>query len=197
MKRQLSYQLSDTDLLTTLGTKDTRIVPYDEIHQYKTLDDLFGKDNRLIILYISSVNGNSTSGHWTSLSRVHRNGKNIIEFNDSYSHPPDEALKFIPKSIKNKTHQNKNYLTKLLYDYSLIPGNEIHFNEEKMQRMGGNIATCGRHIMNRLYFYKVPLNKYQKVFERLKKNNIDLDQASVLISNYLMNKSNNNTMKTS
>ena len=192
MNRELSYQLSDDDLLHVLGTKDTRIVPYSEIHQYKTLDDLFGKDNRLIILYISSVDGNTTSGHWTCLSRVHRNGKNIIEFNDSYSHMPDEALKFIPKSIKKQTYQDKNYLTKLLYDYSLIPGNEIHYNEEKMQRMGEDISTCGRHIMNRLYFYKVPLEKYQKLFEQLKGKNIDLDKASVYISNYLMNKSHNN-----
>lgn len=188
MNRQLSYQLSDTDLLNVLGTKDTRVVPYSEIYQYKNLDDLFGKDNRLIILYISSVNGNSTSGHWCSLSRIHRNGKNIIEFNDSYSNPPDEALKFIPKSIKKKTHQDQNYLTKLLYNYSLIPGNEIHYNEEKMQRMGGNISTCGRHVMNRLYFYKIPLEKYQQLFERLKNNKVDLDEASVIISNYLMNK---------
>lgn len=188
MNQELSKLLSDDDLLGVLN-KDTRIVPYNEIHQYKTLDDLFGQDNRLIILYISSVQGNSTSGHWCTLLRTHRNGKNIIEFDDPYGTMPDEALKHIPKSIKNKTGQDKNYLTKLLYDYSLNPNNEIHFNELKMQRMSNDISTCGRHVMNRAYFYKIPLEKYQQIFERLRKNNVDLDQASVFISNYLMDKS--------
>jgi len=190
MNQQLSKLLSDDDILSVLGTKDTRILPYDEINQYKTLDELFGQYNRLIILYISSVHGNTTSGHWTLLTRINRNGKNIIEFQDSYGSMPDEALKHIPKSIKNKTNQNKNYLTKLLYDYSLIPGNEIHYNQLKMQKMGGNISTCGRHLLNRAYFYKVPLEKYQQLFERLKEKNIDLDEASVYISNYLMNNNN-------
>ena len=189
MNQQLAKLLSDTDILSVLGTKDTRVVPYSEIHQYKTLDDLFGKDNRLIILYISSVNGSNTSGHWTSLSRIHRNGKNIIEFNDSYSNKPDQALDFIPKSIKKQTNQNRNYLTKLLYDYSLIPGNEIHYNELKMQKVGSGISTCGRHQLNRLYFFRIPLEKYQKLFEQLKNKGFDLDQASVYISNYLMDKS--------
>ena len=185
----VSKLLSDTDLLSVLN-KDTRVVPYSEIHQYKTLDDLFGDDNRLIILYISSVDGGSTSGHWCILLRTHRKGKNIIEFDDPYRTMPDEALKHIPKSIKNKTYQDKNYLTKLLYDYSLIPGNEIHYNQLKMQRMGNDISTCGRHVMNRAYFFRIPLEKYQQLFERLRKNNVDLDEASVLISNYLMNKYN-------
>lgn len=189
MEQQLAKLLSDDDLLSVLGTKDTRILPYDEIHQYKTLDELFGNKKRLVILYISSVNGGSTSGHWTLLTRVKRNGKNIVEFQDSYGSMPDEALKHIPKSIKIRTNQNKNYLTKLLYDYSLIPGNEIHYNQLKMQKMGSNISTCGRHLLNRAYFYKIPLEKYQQLFERLRKNNVDLDQASVFISNYLMDKS--------
>lgn len=181
-----------TDVLITdkqimkLAGKKTHLVTYPELKDYKTLDDLFGNNDKVIILYINTIDSNSISGHWCALIRHHKGKKIIVEFADPYGKPVDESLKWHTKSKNRELGQSKNYLSKLLYDFSLNPNNEVHYNENKLQRMAENINTCGRHIGLRCHFNKIPLEQWQEIWDNLKNRGYNLDKIAVALTDLLL-----------
>jgi hypothetical protein len=162
------------------------VITYPEIAKYDSIEDLFGKDNRIVLLYVNEINGSSVSGHWVLLTRVKRNGKTLIEFNDSYGLLPDAQLDHYSDQWKRESQQTYPILTKLLHDFSLKPNNEVHYNQIPFQTDSPNINTCGRHCAIRGHFYKVPLEKYQQLMGGLKRKGFSTDEASVLLSNRLL-----------
>lgn len=188
----VSKLLSSDEVESIIGDRKTRTVPYSEISQYDSIEQLFGKDDCLILLYISEIKGNTTTGHYTLLCKNKRAGKTIVEYCDSYGKLPDNPLEYFGSALKKETNQDYNYLTRLLYKFSLQPNCQVEYNEVPLQKFKNNIATCGRWCAVRGYFRKIPLTKYQAVFKKLKNNNINLDQLIVGISNYLIHNNNIN-----
>lgn len=176
--------LSDKQMLKLAG-KGTKLMSYPDIGKYSSINELFGNDNKIIILYLNEVSGDSMSGHWTCLIR-RREGKNVVvEFDDSYSYAPDDELKWHSKSKQMEMGQDKNYLTHLLYQFSLQPNSIVEYNEDKLQSKGDSVATCGRFVALRCHFYKVPLKSYQTVWRGLKNDGYDLDEVAVYMSDLL------------
>lgn len=177
--------LSDKEVLKIVGGR-SKLVTYPELSQYSNIDELFGDTDKIILLYINKVIGNSTEGHWCLLTRCKRGKKIFYEFSDPYGYPPDDALRHYSKVWRIESGQDKNYLTKLLYDASLLPHVEIHYNELASQKDNSSVNTCGRHIGFRGKFHKVPLVTYQKMFKNLQNNGIDLDKAIVKLTDELL-----------
>jgi hypothetical protein len=159
----MDISLSDADISKLLDDQ-CRIVLYGEISQYPTLEDLFGDFDLVVILYEFEPG----SGHWTCLIR-HEDGK--PEYFDSTGGKPDDGLKFVPKSFRERSRQDRRYLTKLLYDY----GDDVIYNEDELQEPKKSIATCGRWCVVRCWMRHMPIGKFQKLVKSAK--NLDPDEV--------------------
>ena len=177
--------LSDKQVKKIIGGK-SKLIAYPELAQYSSIDDLFGDCNKIILLYVNEMNDNSMVGHWCLLTRVKRGNKTIVEFQDPYGYVPDKEMDFYDEHWKSQSGQDHNYLTRLLYNFSLDPNHEVHYNELPMQKDDPNINTCGRHIGLRGHFYKIPLEQYQKIFKNLKNKGYDLDDIVTKLTNQLL-----------
>lgn len=175
----MEYELSDGDIKAIAGA-GTKIMTYPQIMQHDTLESMFGKANKVVILYLNEQNGNSYQGHWCLITR--HNG-NVVFF-DSYGLMPDEQLKFHSKSRQRELGQTHNHLTRLLAE-SPLP---VEYNEMKFQKKIRGVNTCGRHVGLRAKFYQVPLVTYQKLFKNLAKSGINLDMASVELTDPIISR---------
>lgn len=179
--------LTDDDILKIIGN-NAKVITYPEIKNFKKLNDLFGKCTKIIILYINEIDEKGIVGHWCLLTKTKRNNKVIIDFMDPYGYLPDDILSYYTDEWRIESGQDKNYLTKLLYDYSLNNKHEIHYNELPLQLEKKDINTCGRWVAVRGFFHKVPLNAFQNVFKKLKNEGYNLDVIITKLSNMLLNK---------
>src|SRR5579872_1188360 len=155
IKKLKAKYLSGNELLKIIKKK-ARIVSYPDIIKYKSLDQLLGKHKAVIILYEIEPN----IGHWVTLFKT----KKGIEFFDPYGYMIDDELTFIPKKFRDKSNQDKRYLTRLIYE-SKYP---VEYNHTHLQSDNTDVATCGRHIVTRLLFRKVPLKDYVKLMKAYK-----------------------------
>jgi len=136
-------------------------VPYSEVKNYRSIDELIGEYNCCILLYFTAEN----FGHYVCLTKR----DNEIEFFDPYGLMIDDELEFLgddEEDLKERKNQNYGYLTELLLDspYKLI------FNQYQFQKEKDDINTCGRHCAVRCSMKKLDLEQYRKFI----KNNIKL-----------------------
>ena len=54
-----------------------------------------------------------------------------------------------------------------------------------MQAEEPNVNTCGRNVAVRGHFYKIPLERYQNIFKKLRNDNYDLDEVITYLSENL------------
>lgn len=106
----------------------------------------------VIILY--EVNKNY--GHWTCVFKnKDAKGNDVIEFFDSMGQIPDDHNQML----------DLGYYPQLLYlmDKKKPP---IVYNEIGLQKKDFNINTCGRWVLARLWLSDMPLEEFQKIFDR-------------------------------
>ena len=100
--------LNDKEVLQIIGPK-SKMLTYPEIFQYRTIDELFGDCDKIVLLYVNKMHGDSIVGHWCLLTKVKRGKKTIIEFNDPYGLMPDEAMEFYTKKWKIEIFKTQKY----------------------------------------------------------------------------------------
>ena len=144
-----SSPLSNFDIYTLLDGR-CRIVSYDELVKFKTLDDALGHYGAFVLLYLTKQN----FGHWTLVFKY--DDSRTVEVFDSYGYFPDDEFKFIPMSVRKQKNQMYPYLCKLLLD----SGYKIVYNNHKLQEQKENVNTCGRHVVSRLVYRDVPIDEY-------------------------------------
>ena len=122
--------LSDVDVKYYLGD-DARVLIYDELAKYNTLEELLPESKSFIVLLFPVKS--ETNGHYCALYRLNDN----IYYCDSYGFKPDKPLSFSPKYKNTPKH-----LT-MLFDNSTLPiyYNTIDFQNKKDLKM----ADCGRY----------------------------------------------------
>jgi hypothetical protein len=87
LKKDELYELTGSDIESTTGYQP---VTYDKLANIQSIDQLFnayGKNDSVIILYLSSWN----SGHYTLVFKQN----NVIQFFDSYGLKEDYELQYI------------------------------------------------------------------------------------------------------
>ena len=134
--------ISNMDILKTIKT---RVVAYDDLKNFKKLDDIF--INNSFVILIRSPTGKI--GHWVCVVKR----KNIVSYFDSYGRLPD------PQMYLNGSYP---YLTKLLYESPY----ELEYNEHDYQAQ--NTATCGRHVITRIIMKDESLDNYYKFMKSFK-----------------------------
>jgi hypothetical protein len=150
-----SYSLSESDIQKMIPT--LKIVPYTDLHNAQTIDDVLDPKGRLMLLYLTE---NKNTGHWVCLLK-YRNS-NIIEYFDPYgNYRPDGESKWLtPQKLKELGQATKK-LTQLLQESPYeVKSNAYPFQKDKL-----NMNTCGRHCTTRLYFKHLRLPEYIKLVE--------------------------------
>lgn len=145
--------LSDKDLLRLVNNK-AKILIYNELLNYKTLDQLLYPYGVIFLLYESQPNW----GHWVLIFK--RDNKNI-EFFDPYGTIIDDELEEIKPSFRKISNQEYPYLTYLFYNSNY----DIHYNQYQFQKDGPNIKTCGRWCVVRLYYKDLTLKQFRDLFQ--------------------------------
>ena len=185
MQEQLETLLTDKDIQRIIG-HPSKIVTYPDLKNYKSIEQLFGNVDHVVLLFINEIEGNNISGHWCLLTRTKRNNNTIIEFLDPYGIDIDLQKKYYSKIWKDESGQTTNYLSRLLYKFMKeSKNNKVEYNEFGLQKEKPDINTCGRHVGLRGFFYKIPLPKYQKIFKDMKKKGYNLDKIVTVLTNQL------------
>ena len=152
MDKEISKSLSGTEVLDLLDNK-CNLVQYSDLHNIKSIDELLGPYKKCVLLYQTSAN----YGHYCCVWEYN----DTIFFYDSYGSKPDSQLNFVPKDLKDELNSNHNYLIRLMYD----SGKNVEYNQYEFQSKEPNVATCGRHCVNRLRFPEISINDYHDIFK--------------------------------
>lgn len=155
LKKLMAKSLNGQEIYDFFDGK-LNIISYRELINYKTIDEVLGKYNMCVLLFLSKPN----YGHWTCVFRTIDDG---IEFFDSYSFKPDSELSLINMDFRKQSNQQYPYLTYLLYK----SGKQIEYNHHKFQKISNSTQynTCGRWVCIRLLFRELKLNKFIKLFD--------------------------------
>ncbi len=138
-----------------------KILTYDQIAQYNTIEKLLSPYNRVAILYVWDKRPYAY-GHWVCLF-VNVNGN--IEFFDSYGTFPDDTLDTINKNFRELNGEDYRYLTHLLYNYHGI----VEYNNKVLQDKKS--STCGKWISYRMIRNDLNIEQFQDLFSKDTKKN--------------------------
>ena len=152
--------LSGTDIENYLGGK-CRVISYDQIKEFSSIDDLLGNHGRCVILYVWAKNPDAF-GHWQC---VFRNKNGNVEVFDSYGSWIDSFLNKIDKNFRIKTGQNYKFLTKLLYDSNY----NVEYNDKVLQNKNSN--TCGKWCVLRMLCNHLDIDEFNSNFTKNTKKN--------------------------
>jgi len=142
-----------------------KVMTYDELHKYKSMDSLLYPYNRVVILYVFSNNNGSPYGHWIC---VFRNINNNNEVFDSLGNFVDGFLDKINKQFRNESGQKFKYLSDLLIkDKHLTEYNDIALQGKKTK-------TCGKWCIYRMYRDDLTIEDFQNLFTKNNKINDDI-----------------------
>jgi hypothetical protein len=148
----MDYPLGDNDIMELLKGQ-TRVMMYDELANVKNIEDVLQPYGSVAILYPGRTD---TSGHWVAVFyRKQPNGSIIIEFFDPYGLKPEDEW-----ARSHRPHNNQHYLAALLYKTKF----PIEYNDKKLQRYGKGVATCGRHVVNRILHSDLSLDDYNRLY---------------------------------
>lgn len=124
-----------------------KIVPYHELVNYSSLEQLLEPHGATILLYETKKD----FGHYTALFYDRNNN---IEFFDSYGFKPDQELKFA------KYDKDAN-LTRLIKKYD----KPVIYNNTQLQEWEADMNTCGRWCSMRIRFRDKSPDEFVKLFK--------------------------------
>ena len=147
------YPLSDSDILKILP--GLRVLSYPDLNDMSQIEDAFDDKGRCLILYLTE---DEHTGHWVCMIKK---GKTIEYFDPYGKYRPDEEREWLTKDKLIQLDQYQPTLTELLRRsrYKVIV-NPYHFQKDK-----GDIATCGRHCVCRLYHKDMSLPAYDNMIK--------------------------------
>ena len=171
---EIKYKsMDDGDIRHYLG-KNARIITYNELAQFKTIEKLLPKHGSFFVLLYPVTS--ETNGHWVCLTRYDK----TIEYFDSYGEKPDSPFKWPTSNFKD----NPRYLSELLKKTKLhIVYNSIDFQSKRDEM----ISTCGCYAVFRiltLIEFNADLGKNNLLLQTLKQSNPEFSYDDIVV-NYI------------
>lgn len=168
--RRITDMISDDEIERYLGKEGyKKIIKYNQLKNYKSIDHLLPKINDYKIILIESQ---ENSGHWILILKYkNKEKKTIIEYYNSYGMKPEADLNYIGNTMNKLLGNNKDDLNNLL-DNAISKGYEVIYNKKRFQSSNKKVNTCGRHVINRIIMnkkFKMDLYEYIDFIEELKK----------------------------
>lgn len=141
--------LSGDDLLRLTDNK-TKILKYEDLKTYDSLEQIFNPHGCFIMLYQTAEN----YGHWVT---VIDRGNRHLEFYDSYGLKPDEEL-----NMNNEYHLRIHGGEIVPHLSALIRKDnwKVLYNKKKLQKYLEDTNTCGRYCALRVRFIKESMDKF-------------------------------------
>lgn len=157
--------LSGTDI-ESLMNNDCKIMKYNDLDEYKSLDSIFWDSRFIFLLYpVKSEN----NGHWCLLMK--RKPK-VIDIFDSYGFFPDTQN-------ENGAMDYKKYLSNLLIR---SPKDiKIYYNENRYQSENSN--ACGYYCVLRAWNQQMTDKQFQKMLDD-EKPHTDNFVYDIVMDNY-------------
>lgn len=170
-----------------IAGKQCNVFSYNELANFNDIDDLFimgnseqemmhdiglpFDDNTAIILYESEPN----FGHWTMITK-NDYGYNFL---DSYGDTIDGELDYIDDDYKVKSGQDKKFLVNLLIN----AGEDVYYNNTKLQKLNNDIATCGLYCAQYLKHNDMNVDDFAKLIKKLSgKHKFTPDEVIAIMS---------------
>lgn len=173
----MNQALNDKELLQLVENK-ARLITHPEIKNYKTIDDLLGKNDACIILYITNIlQDNSVYGHWCCVFKAKwRN--DTISYCDPYGNEPDYSISKMSLEAILEYGQEK-ILSKMLKEC----GYRVVYNIAKLQKYSENNAICGRIVGLRLQFREIDGNEFAYMMNSYP--NVSSDDLATLLTSFI------------
>jgi hypothetical protein len=162
LAKLLASSTSGEDVSRIAGDPHPKVVPYEQIEKFDSIEGLLGVEQAVVILYQTGDH----YGHWCAIFKAGPPDDKVLEFFDSYGLFVDDELEFTDKAFRREHAQDYPYLADLLLKY-LGEGKKAEFNDRKYQKRGRDIATCGRHVGTRLRFRDLTLDEYEELIDRM------------------------------
>ena len=174
MKQALDYSLTDSDIKDIIHalnpTVRFRVVAYDYVNRFSSINSLMKNLDALIILYKTETN----YGHFTCLTKCNSpeykkymlktyNKKTdlpIYCFFDPLGYLVDNELNFVDDSMKLILNEAFPHLRELLKNCP----NLVEWSEYKVQSASSSV--CGRFAALRACYYKMPLKTFIKMLDK-------------------------------
>ena len=144
-KSSLAKMIDDTDISRYFG--DGKIVKYNELKNYSTINDLLPEPTDFRIILLESK---PNVGHWVCVMKY----KDILEFWDSYGVNPKGEFKYISKIMNKLLGQNENELYDLMAK-TKHPHQKCYYNKRRFQSNNDGINTCGRWCIARILAMRI------------------------------------------
>jgi len=156
IKNSEKVSLSDSDILKITENK-CKVFAYQELENYKTIDQALGEHGAAVILYQHEEN----FGHWVAVFKVN---ENTIEFFDPYGISMDSEIEFSPYQIRRHEGTKVAHLSHLIEqsEYDLIE------NKVPLQKNKKDVNTCGRFSALRIRFRNIPLKEFYNMLRNTK-----------------------------
>lgn len=152
--------LDDLEIRNALG-KDAKIIPYQDLKNYRNIDELLPKKKDAVILLYENQPMN---GHFVAITKSPKE----ISFFDPYGEIVDKQLKYSQFSKEGVLGGRDLSLHQLL-STSRLP---VFYNDYKYQRDGNDVNTCGRHAINFIRYNQkkgLDLEDYNEMMEKARK----------------------------
>jgi hypothetical protein len=143
--------LTSSDIKNVFKNK-INVIPYNELSEYNTIDELLYPYGMTVILYLQAPN----IGHWTCIWK----NENKIFFFDSYGNRVDDDQSWITEKERKILYQNMRYLSILLKRAPY----EIDYNQYKLQ--GPHVNTCGKWCCARLQLKHLSTDEFADLFKK-------------------------------
>jgi hypothetical protein len=138
---------SKRDLLYMLDNK-VKIVTYEELDNYKTLEELLEPWQAVIILYENHEN--AEIGHWVTIFKMPGANNKMLEYFDSYGSFVDQPVSEWNKQAK-RLHEPNRIEPKLIELILESPYKDnVEWNEQEFQSSEIAVDTCGLWAVIRL-----------------------------------------------
>lgn len=161
--------LSNVDL-HRMTTDDIKILTYDQLSSYDTIDRVLAPHGAVIILYQTSEN----YGHWVLLFK--KNSGSELEFFDSYGLNVDEELDIINEDNLRVHHGIvQPHLTQMLNASNY----KVSHNSVKLQKHLSHVNTCGRYVIFRYNNRFMELDEFNKILTKNKHYDADFWVSSL------------------
>jgi len=128
------------------------IIKYSDLHQYSSIDEVFGSKEAIIILYLKKSN----FGHWCCIFKAPWKPETLYFF-DSYAFQMDQEIAFADEQLR--LHQGKQvpHLTHLVQKSNYY----LEQNKFQYQSKQHDINTCGRWAAHRLRHMDMTGSEYK------------------------------------
>jgi len=149
-----TYSISDKDFEDAIGVKP--FLYYPDLQNVKSVDELFDKDGRCAILFLTT---SLYHGHWTCLMKR----GSVIEYFDPYGgYSPDGERRWLSHKELVNLHEDQPLLSELLRNSKY----KILYNPFPYQSHSPQTNTCGKHCITRLYYKQLKEPEYRKMIRQ-------------------------------